>query len=75
MAAVLQWGRARAGAEILFQGPRNASRLPASMGPRPRGRGNDLGELQAALVDGWLQWGRARAGAEIRRLEHSERAD
>jgi len=36
---LLQWGRAHAGAECQVTRSRNVTGFPASMGPRPRGRG------------------------------------
>src|SRR5579885_2508005 len=62
----LQWGRDRSVAEI--QGPPDGGKLllgPASMGPRPIGRGN---RPPATRVGGrWcrLQWGRDRSVAEM----------
>src|SRR5581483_6879657 len=61
----LQWGRARASAEIARH--ENALGLMpqrASMGPRSCERGNAV-ELTARQMVHKLQWGRARASAEI----------
>src|SRR5579885_2511779 len=62
----LQWGRDRSVAEIRGDGTLTHDRAPASMGPRPIGRGN--------MADAWtahgqcvLQWGRDRSVAEIPR--------
>src|SRR6266478_4018897 len=40
--ARLQWGRARAGAELVLDVPERRAGEAASMGPRPRGRGISL---------------------------------
>jgi len=63
---LLQWGRDRSVAEIRGDGTLTHDRAPASMGPRPIGRGN--------MADAWtahgqcvLQWGRDRSVAEIPR--------
>ena len=61
---VLQWGRARAGAEISRTPCSSAKPMTASMGPRPRGRGN-MSACRHRPPPAMLQWGRARAGAEI----------
>src|SRR2546426_91620 len=57
----LQWGRARAGAELMKRTRRKGTCLSASMGPRPRGRGVHNKWTQTK-TSGSLQWGRARAG-------------
>jgi len=62
--AKLQWGRDRAVAESIQSTPLAAVAVPASMGPRPRGRGIELGPRQFEGRYDLLQWGRDRAVAE-----------
>src|SRR5581483_11576367 len=61
----LQWGRARASAEIPRRGRASGQRLRgASMGPRSCERGNVVAR-ESLLDRAELQWGRARASAEM----------
>ena len=60
----LQWGRDRAVSEIHPFAPVPALIPDASMGPRPRGLGNDFGGGGRQSVYR-LQWGRDRAVSEI----------
>src|SRR5581483_9078510 len=62
---LLQWGRARASAEIPRRGRASGQRLRgASMGPRSCERGNVVAR-ESLLDRAELQWGRARASAEM----------
>src|SRR5581483_1116386 len=60
----LQWGRARASAEIRPGGIKEGRLAVASMGPRSCERGNSF-HGGVRLRGDLLQWGRARASAEI----------
>src|SRR5581483_3027732 len=61
---MLQWGRARASAEIRPGGIKEGRLAVASMGPRSCERGNSF-HGGVRLRGDLLQWGRARASAEI----------
>src|SRR5581483_65982 len=60
----LQWGRARASAEMGMLTFCYGMLILASMGPRSCERGNK-GNAPLPSFFCWLQWGRARASAEI----------
>src|SRR5581483_10197008 len=61
---LLQWGRARASAEMCDAVVERHGGSAASMGPRSCERGNAGSHVRTASC-GRLQWGRARASAEI----------
>src|SRR5581483_6053962 len=61
----LQWGRARASAEIFCCQNAHSTVFRASMGPRSCERGNPLAMVGPGPGESTLQWGRARASAEI----------
>ena len=72
--AWLQWGRDQLVAEIVSSTYGPVTGLPASMGPRPIGRGNPAGLLGPAAAEIALQWGRDQLVAEIPDgLQHSAR--
>ena len=59
----LQWGRAHSGVETRVAGTAGERRRPASMGPRPFGRG-DVPVVAENLSSALLQWGHAHSGVE-----------
>src|SRR5581483_5533625 len=65
---LLQWGRARASAEMRRIGIHIHYPIVASMGPRSCERGNGFHVRATCLLHVQLQWGRARASAEIQTL-------
>src|SRR5581483_10834540 len=72
----LQWGRARASAEIPPRGVHHEIAAVASMGPRSCERGNDRVRDFDRTSGALLQWGRARASAEIvRRIDTGHMAE
>ncbi len=65
----LQWGRDHMVAEMGREAPIARCRNPASMGPRPYGRGNVV-PTTTPLRAPSLQWGRDHMVAEIRRCRN-----
>ena len=63
MARSLQWGRAQEDAETGYVNRPGGPVHQASMGPRPRGRGDSRSSVTTAGF-AWLQWGRAQEDAE-----------
>src|SRR5581483_10659319 len=66
----LQWGRARASAEIRWAARQSRWAASASMGPRSCERGNAVIMGRVHILTISLQWGRARASAEIGNFGH-----
>ena len=60
-----QWGRGQTAAESLIDSVVRPTAMPASMGPRPDGRGKPH-RGEAVMVRGKRQWGRGQTAAESR---------
>ena len=63
----LQWGHDRAAVELMSQLRQLRSRLRASMGPQPRGRGIVLSAFEWPDPVYTLQWGHDRPVVELHR--------